>query len=278
VSGAVPTPPTGDVAAPRRRAWVEQIMGMPISIHLRGAASHHDAADAAVAAVFADLRAVDAIFSTYRADSDISRCNRSELALADCHPSVTEVVDLCEEAGRRTAGAFDAHLPAPGGGTWFDPSGLVKGWATERAAGHLARLASDLGLDFCLNAGGDVVVGVGAGSSPSWRVGIEDPDHPRRIIGVVPVRAGGVATSGRAHRGDHILDPRTARPARTLRAATVTGPSLMWADVYATAAIVTGPAVLEWIVAFPGYEALVVMPAGDVLATPAFPLEGQAEV
>jgi thiamine biosynthesis lipoprotein len=251
-------------------------MGMPISIHLRGAASHHDTARAAVAAVFSELRTVDAIFSTYRPDSDISRYNRGELPPAECHPTVTEVVDLCDEARRRTAGAFDPRLPAPDGGTWFDPSGLVKGWATERAAAHLARLSRHLGLDFCLNAGGDVIVGVATDSSPPWRVGIEDPDHPRHIIGVVPTRAGGVATSGSAHRGHHIIDPRTARPAATLLAATVTGPSLMWADIYATATIVTGPTALEWIAAFPGYEALIVTPTGDVLATPAFPLEGGA--
>jgi FAD:protein FMN transferase len=273
VSGPASGHPAGGVPAQPRRAWVQQIMGMPISVHLRGAGIHDEAAGAAVNAVFRDLRAVDAVFSTYRVDSDISRLNRGELAVAACHPSVAEVLDLCDEARRRTAGAFDSHLPGPDGGTWFDPSGLVKGWATERAAAHLGRLAGRLGVDFCLNAGGDVVVGVAGDASPDWRVGLEDPDDVRRIIGVVPLRAGGVATSGSVHRGAHIIDPRTARPADALRAATVTGPSLMWADVFATATIVAGAQALEWIAGLAGYEALVVTPNGDVLATPVFPLE-----
>ncbi|HEY4410040.1 MAG TPA: FAD:protein FMN transferase [Acidimicrobiia bacterium] len=264
---------TGPAPAAPRRAWVEQIMGMPISIHLRGAGLADGAVEAAVASVFEDLREVDSVFSTYRPDSDISRLNRGELTVAGCHPSVTEVVDLCDEAGRRTGGTFDPHLPGPDGRTWFDPSGLVKGWATERAAAHLEDVSRRVGVDFCLNAGGDVAVGVATTASPPWRVGIEDPDRHHGLLGVVPLRSGGVATSGSAHRGGHIIDPRTGRPADTLRAATVTGPSLMWADVYATATIVAGPAALEWIADLPGYEALVVTAAGDLLATPEFPLE-----
>ena len=255
-----------------RRAWVQQIMGMPISIHLRGAGVDDPAAAAAVDAVFGELRAVDAVFSTYRSDSDVSRLNRHETTVAACHPDVATVVELCDEARARTGGAFDPHLPGPDGRRWFDPSGLVKGWAAERAAGRLRRLAP-LGVDFCLNAGGDVVVGVAGESCSGWRVGVEDPDDVRRILGVVPLRSGAVATSGSAHRGAHIVDPRTGRPAEALRAATVTGPSLLWADVYATTTIVTGVATLEAIATLPGYEALVITPAGDALATPGFVLE-----
>ena len=255
------------VAPVPRRAWVEQIMGMPVSIHLRGAGLARSAVEAAVEAVFSDLRDVDAVFSTYRPTSDIRRFNHGELTLAECHPTVTEVLRLCDAARHRTGGAFDPNLPAPGGGIWFDPSGLVKGWAAERAAGHLARLD----LDFCLNAGGDVVARAGGESIP-WRVGVEDPEDLRRILGVVPLRSGAVATSGSARRGHHIVDPRGNRPAQELLSATVTGPSLMWADVFATATIVGGTAALEWFADLPGYEALIVTPGGDVFATPAFSL------
>jgi len=72
-------------ATAARRAWVEQIMGMPISVHLRGDSVAGAAAAAAVAAVFAELRAVDAVFSTYRSDSDVMRLNRKEVAVAGCH-------------------------------------------------------------------------------------------------------------------------------------------------------------------------------------------------
>jgi len=93
-----------------RRAWVEQIMGMPISVQVRGPLARGPAAEAAVARVFAALRAADAVFSTYLPDSDISRLARGELTLEDCHPDVAEVADLCEQARSRTGGWFDAAL------------------------------------------------------------------------------------------------------------------------------------------------------------------------
>ena len=139
---------------PFRRVFVEQIMGLPISIHVRGTGAARPEVDVAAAAAFADLRSLDATFSTYRRDSEISRLDRGELALADASPLVHEVIGLCEQARRRTGGAFDARLPAPGGRHRYDPSGLVKGWAAERA---FARFRALPGVDVYLNAGGDVV-------------------------------------------------------------------------------------------------------------------------
>ena len=57
---------------------VEHVMGMPIVVEVRDA---HDAAPA-VARVFDWFRWVDAVFSTYKHDSQISRINRGELAVA----------------------------------------------------------------------------------------------------------------------------------------------------------------------------------------------------
>jgi thiamine biosynthesis lipoprotein len=247
-----------------RRAWVEQIMGLPVSIHLRGPAVRDPRAGQAVAAVFDELRAVDALFSTYLADSEVSKVNRGVLALADAHPMLREVSALCDLARDRTDGCFDARLPSPYGGTWWDPSGVVKGWATERAATHLARLG---GHDVSVNAGGDVAMATGRPESTPWRVGIEDPDRPGQVIAVVPVRHGGVATSGTAARGPHIHDPRTGQPAEALRAATVVGPSLLWADVYATAAMVRGAGARDWLEDIEAYDGVLVAASGDVTAT-----------
>ncbi|HEY0399259.1 MAG TPA: FAD:protein FMN transferase, partial [Acidimicrobiia bacterium] len=57
-----------------------------------------------------------------------------------------------------------------------------------------------------------------------------------------------------------------------LLAATVTGPSLMWADVYATAAVIRGTDALEWLDGLAGYEGLVVTPDGQTFATAGFHL------
>ena len=228
-------------------------MGMPMSIHLRGPGASSVAAEAAVTMAYDELRRADALFSTYRHDSDVSRINAGTLVLADAYADVRAVAALCETARERTAGAFDARLPAPGGGTWFDPSGLVKSWAAERAFVALAALD---GCDAYLGAAGDIVVQTQF--SAPWRVGIEDPGDPSRILDVVELTAGAVATSGISRRGPHLIDPRTGSPADALLAVTVVGPSLLWADVYATAACAYGDDAMGWLATFDNYEALVV--------------------
>lgn len=245
-----------------RKAWVEQIMGLPVSVHVRG--PRPEQAAGAVARLFADLRHADAVFSPYRDDSELSRLERGELALIDADHTLPEVLALCGEARRRTGGWFDARgLPDPRtGAPRLDPSGLVKGWAAERAARHLADL-DDHG--WCLNAGGDVLVESPDGH-PAWRVGIEHPAAPGRILRAVEVRAGAVATSGDTHRGAHIVDPHTRRPATAVRSVTVRGPSLQWADVHATAAAARGS--LTGLPA--GYAGLLVARDGTVTTTPAW--------
>jgi thiamine biosynthesis lipoprotein len=235
-----------------RRAWVEHVMGMPMSIHLRGAVEGPQV-EPAILAAYDELRRADALFSTYRDDSEVTRINAGELSLEDAHPDVRAVAALCDVARDRTDGAFDAMLPRPDGGRWFDPSGLVKTWAAERAFAFLERLPD---VDAYLGAAGDVVARVESG--PPWRVGIESPIEAGRLIDVVELSGGGVATSGTAARGAHIVDPRSGAPADALLSVTAAGPSLMWADVYATAACVIGDDALDWLSTLDGYEGLVV--------------------
>jgi len=242
-------------------------MGMPISVHLRGPRVTSREVDARVGAAFAELRRIDALFSTYRPESEISRFNRGELTLRQCHMHVQEVALLAESARDRTDGSFDVHLPAPSGRRWFDPSGLVKGWAVERASDCFADLVDH---DLCLNAGGDVLLSSNT-EAPPWRVGIEHPSRRSGLLAVLAMGSGAVATSGSAHRGAHIIDPSSGTPAHAVRAATVTGPSLMWVDVYATAAVARGPQAISWLDGLPGYEALLVDQHGSVHRTAGWP-------
>src|SRR2546423_14089082 len=102
---------------------------------------------------------VDELFSTWRDAGEISRIGRGELSSRDASPEVATVLALCDDVCRLSGGAFDitfgaraAVEPRPGLGP-LDPSGLVKGWAVERAATMLL----DAGARrFCINAGGDV--------------------------------------------------------------------------------------------------------------------------
>jgi FAD:protein FMN transferase len=224
-------------------------MGMPISIHIRGDDVDSSGVSRAVDEAFDLLREADRLFSTYQHDSEVNRIRRGELDLAQADQLVRQVVEACQQAEELTQGAFTDKLPDADGVLRFNPTGLVKGWAAERAASRLADLP---GASFCLNAGGDVVVGgaIGAaqggsgGPGATWRVGIEDPRDRARIAEVVELQHGGVATSGTAARGAHLYDPATARFVDRDGSVTVVGPSLMWADVWATALFV-GPASLS---------------------------------
>jgi FAD:protein FMN transferase len=247
-----------------RRAWVEQVMGMPVSLHVRGSLARErtldDAADVAVRAAIAELHRVDALFSTYRRDSEVSRLRRGELTPAGCDPDVRQVLALCEEARERTGGWFDANLPDDAGVRRLDPTGLVKGWAIEHVTRRLAAALPD--HDVLVDAGGDIAVRCGRTDTPDWRLGIEDPADRTRLLATVPLRDGGMATSGTAARGAHIVDPTQGRPVARAGSVTVIGPDLMWADVHATAAFAQGDGAEAYLAGVHGHLSFVVHPDG----------------
>lgn len=239
--------------------FVEQVMGMPISLALRGSHAADDRGRSAWTDVLEELREVDRMFSTYRADSFVSRLDRGKVRVADCPPEVAEVLDLGESARLQSGGAFDVRRLGADGRPTLDPSGVVKGWAVERAAAALRALP---GTDFCLSAGGDMVCRVVSASRAAWRVGIEDPHDPSRLVAVIPVRDGAVATSGLARRGAHIVDARTGAAPVGVASVTVVANTLTWADIDATAAFAQDGDALQWLVTRQGRRGVVVWADG----------------
>jgi thiamine biosynthesis lipoprotein len=236
-----------DTDGPIRRVRLEHVMGTAVSVDIREPWVTEEAVDR----YFAWLREVDARFSTYRPDSEISRIGRGELAMAEAHPDVREVLELCEEVGRRSGGVFTVWRHAGG----IDPSALVKGWSVERGV----RILCEAGArNLCINAGGDVLARGVPEPGRAWRVGIRHPEIAGRVAAVLAVSDLAVATSGLYERGDHILDPRSGTPARGLLSMTVVGPSLALADAYSTAAFVMGEAGVGWVASTPGYAAYAV--------------------
>ena len=238
---------------------VEHLMGMPISVALRGRHADTPRGREAWDAVLDQLREVDRVFSTYRSDSAISRLGRGELEVDACPPEVAEVLALGRAAEEQSVGAFSVTLPTAEGRR-LDPSGVVKGWAAERASQHLRVLEE---TDFCLSAGGDVVCHTFGAARPPWRIGIEHPHDPTTVIAVVPIRSGAVATSGTAHRGAHLVDPRTGRAPEGVASVTVVADTLTWADIDATAGFVHGVDAARWLQTRPIRSALVVWADGS---------------
>jgi thiamine biosynthesis lipoprotein len=242
---------------------VEHVMGMPILIDLRD----HDASDELLGLAFAEFRAVDARFSTYRDDSEISRINRGELAIAHAHADVREILTQCKALRVETRGFFDVRAASP---ELIDPSGLVKGWSVDRVAAFLY----DAGMrDFAVSAGGDVLTRGRGLPDDSWRIGIQHPTIADKVAKVVLGNDLAIATSGAYARGDHVLDPHTRRAPVGVLSVTITGSTLATADAYATAAFAMGTNGPAWTARLKGHEAMTILADGRVLSTPGFPDE-----
>lgn len=248
------------VAVASGHCRVDHVMGMPVVVDVRDDGYAED-----VDAVFGWLRYVDATFSTYIDDSEISRLNRGELALADADPSVREVLARCEVLRTETRGFFDIRFR---GGDEVDPSGFVKGWSIDRAAAILDEAGA---RNYAINAGGDLVLRGDDLPGTGWRVGIQHPRIPAAVAAVVDASDLAVATTGEYRRGRHVLDPRTGRPPGDVLSVTITGPELGTADAYATAAFAMGAAGPHWTARLRGYEAMTVLADERVLSTPGFP-------
>ncbi|MEU4087687.1 FAD:protein FMN transferase [Streptomyces aureus] len=248
--------------APQELRHAEEVMGTVFSFDVRGGES--GTVRTALEEAIAGLHRVDEVFSTYREDSQISRLARGELTVEECDPEVAEVLGLGAEAERASDGWFSTRYEGR-----LDPTGIVKGWAAERAAERLAAAGAS---GVSVNGGGDVqLVGVPGPHRP-WRVGVSDPLRPGALAAVISAAGAdrlAVATSGTAERGAHIVDPRTGRSAVTdLLAVTVVGPRLTWVDAWATAAFAMGSrAGLDWLESLPDVEALLITAGNEVRCT-----------
>lgn len=206
------------------------------------------------------LRDLEDRFTTFRASSEIRRLDRGDLALADAHPDVREVLDACAVLRAESGGAFDARR-----GGRLDPAGYVKGWAGERAADVLRAAGA---RSFAINLGGDVVCAGEPAPDRPWRIGVRDPADPARVVLVLGVRDGAVATSGLYERGGHVTDARTGHAAGAWASLTVLGPDLATADALATAALAMGRPGPEWAARRHGCHVAAVDDAGRLWTLP----------
>ena len=234
------------------RTAVFHLMTMPFTLRLRGA-DEHTLRDAAIR-IRRSLVGVDRRFSPFRADSLTSRANRGDWSGLLLDRDFHEVYARNAMAADLTGGYFRAMRHGR-----YDPVGLVKGWGIERAFTQVLRplLGSGRAEAAVLGGGGDMRLGVAAGSDFTWSVGIEDPASTDMLAGTVRIREGAVATSGLSKRGRHIEHCADARSggagvsepiSRTGPApasddviqATVIGSTLTDADMWATTAVAAG--------------------------------------
>jgi thiamine biosynthesis lipoprotein len=135
-------------------------------------------------------------------------------------------------------------------GATVDPGGIGKGLAADIIAEQLMSLNA---RGVSVSVGGDLRCIGSPSDAEVWPVNIEDAEQPLHIAASVLIPSGGVATSSthakRWHMGTlmqhHVIDPSTGQPTSpnapdALHTATVIASSAAWAEVFATALLVSG--------------------------------------
>jgi FAD:protein FMN transferase len=192
-------------------------------------------------AVAAVLERWEETFSLYRPDSELSRVNRSParvLAVStlfaralqvslDVAAGTDELVEPTLGRGLdrvRLAGRMLMRPP----GVALDLNGVVKALAVDDAVSRLR------GPGF-VSVGGDLAV-----SGPT--------DVALPAGGAIRVVTGGLATSGTASRGSHLVDPRTGRASESCwEQVTASGATCLAADVAAKVGFLLGDRGPDWL-------------------------------
>ncbi len=153
----------------------------------------------------------------------------------------------------------DIRFKRTGAGITLD--GIAKGYIVDRIADTLISRGA---TRFLINAGGDIRTSGTRGDDRPWTIAVRDPDDPApswdsaawssghdpngRFPDVIELVDGAVATSGsyelyfdRERLSHHIVHGASGGSPNRAMSVTVTAPTTMEADAFATAAFVLGP-------------------------------------
>ena len=211
-------------------------------------------ASQAAQAAFDMVDSLESRLSRFRTDSDIAR-------LADLAPGesmrLSEPAFACLQIAKWMDGATSsAFCPTPAalktqlslplwnllpdehsilcvsGRLEFDLGAIGKGFALDR----IAALLRDWDCpSFLLVAGGSsILAGDQPAGHPGWSCGLGDDDSTQRLL----LTHASLSGSGLAVKGNHILDPRTGRPALRQNRAWVLADTASESDALSTACMV----------------------------------------
>ncbi len=236
------------------------VMGMPVSVEIVDLGVEQKDFDK----VFDFFVYVEEKFSTYKTTSETSRINRGLIKENEYSDDMKEVIRLSAETARQTNGYFST-VATDGS---FDPLGLVKGWAINKAS----NLLQELGFkNFCIEAGGDIQTKGKNKDGELWRVGIRNPFKLNENIKVVYLSGQGIATSGTYVRGQHIVNPLKPKSFITdIVSLSVVGSNIYEADRFATAAFAMGKEGINFIEKLSDFEGYMVDSLGIATYTSGF--------
>lgn len=157
-------------------------------------------------------------------------------------------------------------------GMVMDFGGVAKGYAADRAAEVLKKQGV---LNALVAVAGDIRAMGRREDGKPWRIGVQHPREPGRLLATLELSDKSISTSGdyerftivRKKRYHHILDPRTGRPSEGVESVTVVGDRGAVIDPLTTALFILGPEKGMKLVKDLGYEALFVDDQGRVTST-----------
>ncbi len=280
------------------------LMGTLVDITLEGAKP--DRLQAALEAAYREMTRLSDMMNHYSPDSVVSAVNLAAgVSPVAVPPELMQVLRMAQRVSERSQGAFDItvasikgwrfsnerrSMPAPDDiarqlplvnyrdllldvrkGTAFlkhqgmrmDLGGIAKIYILNAGLRSLKQQGVPHAM---INGGGDVLVMSTADRHP-WKVGIRDPRAPDKLLGVLSLRNGIVASSGdyeryfevNGRRYHHILDPKTGYPTQGPHGVTLVSASLDRIDGLGAAIMVMGSqAGRRLIEATPGLDGLIV--------------------
>lgn len=281
------------------------LMGTRVDLTLQGEDAL--ALPAAAHAAFAAMTRLVDMMSRYQSTSVLSAINlMAGLRPVPVPPELMQVLRMARQAAQASGGQFDTtvgslrdwnfdplHPVIPSAQQIAAQLNLVdqaNGLVIDESAGtaYLAKrgMRLDLGgiaklpilqaglqqlqrlgiANAMINGGGDVLV-MGRLNGRPWRVGLRDPRHPEKLLGVVPLERGFIAASGDyerfvTHQGKrlhHILDPKTGYPTHGPHGVTLISEQLEAINGLGTALMVAGAAAgRDRLARTPGVDALIV--------------------
>ncbi|MEM2300027.1 MAG: FAD:protein FMN transferase [Candidatus Hadarchaeales archaeon] len=147
--------------------------------------------------------------------------------------------------------------------------GIAKGYAVDRAC----EVLSSYGVEnFLVDIGGDMRA-FGRKGTERWKIGVQDPRNPTKLVEILEIENAAVATSGdyqrffflSGKRIHHIVDPRTGYPADLSMSVTVIASTCLDADALSTAVFVMGPENGAALIRNLSLSALIVSSSGEIL-------------
>ena len=207
--------------------------------------------------VFNYFTYIDNTFSPFKKTSELTKINQGLLQKNEWSQDMKTVFKLCEQTNKETLGYFNIEKNRD-----FDPLGLVKGWAINKAANILK---TDGFKNYYVEAGGDIQVKGFNKQNKFWQIGIQNPFNLKQNIKIVVLNNQGIATSGTYLRGQHIR-----KVIDDIVSLTVIGPNIYEADRFATAAFAMGKKGINFIENLKGFEGYLIDNKGIATFTSGF--------